>query len=133
MLWQISLLIVSVALVIIAIFLAPTLLQIRRTGRKIEQVADNLNAELPEILENFDEISSHLAGILYQARENVEILGDAATEIKEMVDEAANFQKNFKKKVEEPLVESLVTLSAVSRGVRTFFAVLAHPENNRPD
>ncbi len=123
MIWEISLLIVSIGFVILVAFLVPTIVQLRRTARRVEVISDSLNHHLPAILTNLDEITTSLTSILTSGRRQVMMLEEAAQEVKGMVDDIVQFEKDIKRRIEDPFVETFTTLAAVARAIRAFLAV----------
>ncbi len=41
-----------------------------------------------------------------------------------MVDDIAGFEKRLRQRVEEPLIETLTTITAITKATRTFLAIL---------
>ncbi|NOX37816.1 MAG: DUF948 domain-containing protein [Calditrichaeota bacterium] len=124
MIWEISLLIVSIGFVILVAFLVPTIVQLRRTAKRVEVISDSLNHHLPAILTNLDEITTNLTSILTSGRRQVMMLEEAAQEVKGMVDDIVQLEKDIKRRIEDPFVETFTTLAAVARAIRAFLDVL---------
>ena len=120
MIWEISLLIISIGFVILIAFLVPTVVQLRRTAKRVEVISDSLNHHLPAILTNIDEITTNLTSILTSGRRQVLMLEEAAQDIKGMVEDIVHLEKDFKRRIEDPFVETLTTLAAIARAVRAF-------------
>lgn len=116
MIIEISVLIVGVALVALILFLIPSIIQLRKSAKRIEDVSEQLNRQLPSILENVNEITANLNDILSSGRRQVNKLGDA-------VDDIVDFEKKIKHRVEDPLVETLTTIAAITRAVRAFLVI----------
>ncbi len=124
MLWQISLLIISIAFLILVAFAVPSLLQIRRTTKSLEITSKTLNQNLPGILTNIDEITTNITDVTHSVKSQVEGLSGAVRKIQEMIEDVVNFEKTLRTEVETPVVETLGTLTAVVKGIRTFLDVL---------
>jgi len=120
MIWEVSLLIFSISFLILVAFLLPTVLQVRRTAQRVESVSENLNRYLPGILGNLDEISENVARMMSYSRSQMEVLGTAVDEVKHMVDDIVHLEKDIKKRIEDPLVETLTTLTAIVKALRSF-------------
>jgi len=120
MIWEVSLLIFSISFLILVAFLLPTVLQVRRTAQRVESVSENLNQYLPGILGNLDEISENVARMMSYGRSQMEVLGTAVDEVKHMVDDIVHLEKDIRKRIEDPLVETLTTLTAIVKALRSF-------------
>jgi uncharacterized protein YoxC len=116
MIIEISVLIASIALLALILFLIPSIIQHRKSAKRIEEVSELLNQKLPSILENIDEITTNLNDMLSNARQQVEKLGGA-------VDDIVDFEKRIKYRVEDPLVETLTTIAAITKAVRAFLVI----------
>jgi uncharacterized protein YoxC len=116
MIIEISILVVSIAVLALILFLIPSIIQLRRSAKRIEEVSEQLNQQLPSILKNIDEITTNLNGMMSNGRQHVEKLGNA-------VDDIVDFEKRIKHRVEDPLVETLTTIAAITKAVRAFLTI----------
>lgn len=117
MIIETSVLVVSIAVCALILFLIPSIIQLRKSARRIEEVSLQLNQRLPSILENIDEITKNLNDMMSNGRQQVEKLGHA-------VDDIVDFEKRIKYRVENPLVETLTTIAAITKAVRAFLTIL---------
>lgn len=124
MIVDISLIVIGVAALAAVFVLVPALIQIKRSSEKLEKTADELNTYLPSILENVNGITTSLNEILSNGRQQVATLEEATDNIKMMVDDIVSFEKRIKEQVEEPIVDTLRKITAITKAVRTFLAVL---------
>ncbi len=118
MIWEVSLLIVSIAFLLLVAFLIPTIVQLKRTAERVEIASENLNMHLPNILTNLDEITTNLTGIMSSGRRQMQMLEEATEEVKLMVEDLSAFEKEIKEKIENPLVETLATIAALAKAAR---------------
>lgn len=116
MIIEISVLIVSIAFLALILFLIPSIIQLRKSAKRIEEVSEQLNRQLPSILENINEITTNLNDLLTNGRQQVEKLGGA-------VDDIVDFERKIKHRVEDPLVETLTTIAAITKAVRAFLVI----------
>lgn len=124
MIIEISVLVASISVLALVLFLIPSIIQLRKSARRIEEVSGHLNQQLPEILKNVNQISSNLNFILSSGRQQAEKLGEAASSIKIMVDDIVDFETKLRHRVEDPLIETLTTITAITKAVRAFLAIL---------
>ena len=79
MLLEISVFILSIAVLLFALFSIPTLLELRMTAQRVSGAVQTLNQNLPAVLRNLDVMTTHLSqapltvrdridGIAYQAK-----------------------------------------------------------------
>lgn len=127
MIWEISTLIASIALLILIAFLIPTILQVRRTVKKMEDLSEKLDRDLPDILVNVHKISANLSAILETGRYQVESLGETLDQVRGAIEDIIGFQRRVKREIESPLLRAVNFISAASRAVQTFLLVfLSH-------
>jgi len=124
MVWELALLIISIGCVILMAFLVPTVWQLRRTAKRVEIAAETLNHHLPTILTNVEEISSNLTTILISGKRQVSVLEEATDEIRGLVNDIVQFEREVRRRVENPLIETMTTVTAVARAVRAFMQVM---------
>ncbi|MCK6619501.1 MAG: DUF948 domain-containing protein [Calditrichaceae bacterium] len=132
MIWEISTLIASIALLILVAFLIPAILQVRRTIKKMEDLSEKLDRDLPDILVNVREISANLSAILQTGRYQAESLGEALDQVRGAMGDIVGFQRRVKREIESPLLRTVDFISAASRAVQTFLVVfLSHKRAKR--
>lgn len=124
MIVEISLIIIGIAIIVAVSVLVPALIQIKQSSKKLEETADDLNKYLPSILENVNGITTNLNDILSNGRQQVATLEEATDNIKLMVDDIVSFERRIKEEVEEPIVDTLKRITAITKAVRTFMIVL---------
>ena len=123
MIIEISILIICVAVLLLVLFLIPTIIQLKKSAKRIEEVSGQLNQQLPTILENINGITDNLNNILLTGRQQAEHLGEATQSIKTMVDDIVGFEKKIRYQVQDPIIETLTTIVAITKAVRTFLAI----------
>lgn len=123
MIIEISILIICVAVLLLVLFLIPTIIQLKKSAKRIEEVSGQLNQQLPTILENISGITDNLNNILLTGRQQAEHLGEATQNLKTMVDDIVNFEKKIRYQVQDPIIETLTTIVAITKAVKTFLAI----------
>ncbi len=124
MLWEISLLIIAIAILFLVIFAIPSIIQFRRTAKNIELTAKTLNQNLPGILTNIDEITTILSDTVHSVSEQTEGLKEGVNKIHDMIDNIVDFERQIRYEIESPLIETVSTISAIIKGSRAFIDVL---------
>jgi uncharacterized protein YoxC len=124
MLWEISLLIIAIAFMLLVMFAIPSLLQFRRTVKSIELTSKTLNQNLPGILTNIDEITTNLTNASQTVSEQTAGLREVVDKIQDMTDDVVNFERQIRAEIEIPIIETVSTLTAIIRGTKAFIDVL---------
>ena len=120
MIWEISTLLVAIAVVILVAFLVPALIQFKRSMRRVEEISNDLNGHLPNIMSNLDDITDNLSEIMGSARNQVETLETAVTEVKGLVDDVVGMERKLKKQLDSPLVRTVGTIAAAAKAAQVF-------------
>ena len=120
MLWEISLLIIGIAFLLLVIFAVPTLRQIRNTGKSIEITANSLNLKLPEILENVKNLSLNVSDTTGGIKNQIENISGIVNAVQSLVNSIVNLEKSFRHEIEHPISEFVHTLNALVKGAQTF-------------
>jgi uncharacterized protein YoxC len=124
MLWEISLLVIAIAILLLSLFAIPTIVQIRRTARDAEQTAKILNQNLPGILTNLDEITTNLTQTTQTIHEQVDNLKYVVDKVNLIAEDVVDFERNIRAEIEAPIMETVNTISAVIKATRAFLEVL---------
>jgi uncharacterized protein YoxC len=124
MIIEISIVVVCAAFVILILYLIPTIIQFKRSARSLEESSNQVNQKLPDILNNLEEITANFNSIMSTGRRQVEVLSDTVDEIKLLIDNIIGFQKHLQTRIENPLIETLTTITALSKALRAFLTVM---------
>ncbi len=124
MILEISALVASGALLLLVLFLIPTVIQIRKTAKSLDETSKTLNSSLPPIISRVEGISSNVATTTGMLRYRAENLAVEVDRIVDLVHETAELGQALQHTVKYPLRESIITLTATLKGVSTFIHVL---------
>jgi uncharacterized protein YoxC len=124
MLWEISLLIIAIAFMLLVMFAIPSLLQFRRTVKSIELTSKTLNQNLPGILTNIDDITTNLTNATQTVSEQTAGLREVVDKIQDMTDDVVNFERQIRAEIGTPIIETISTLTAIIKGTKAFIEVL---------
>ncbi len=130
MIWQIGVLIMSLAVVVLVGFMVPTLIQLRRSIKKIEDISVDMEKRLPGVMANVDDITTNLSAILISGRHQAETLNNAVTQLKGVVDDVVDVEKNIKHQIDTKLIRSLATFSAGVKAAHAFMTVIRDGDVN---
>ncbi|HET6461552.1 MAG TPA: DUF948 domain-containing protein [Syntrophales bacterium] len=124
MLLEISVVVLSIAFLIIALLSIPFLLQIWRTAKSMAETLHMLNESLPHILKNLDEITTNINKATRTANEQIEGLAVVARRVQGllgMVADVENIFHVFGTRV--PVVRRMRNALAILTGVKVFLKV----------
>jgi uncharacterized protein YoxC len=124
MLWEISLLVIAIAFLLLIVFAIPTIIQIRKTVKNAELTTKILNQNLPGILTNLDEITTNLNQTTQTIQEQVDSVKNAVDKFGYIADDVVDFERRLRVEIETPILETVNTVSAVLKAVRAFLEVL---------
>ncbi len=131
MIWQISTLLVAIAVVILVAFLVPAIIQFRRSMLRVEEISKDLNGHLPNIMTNLDDITENLSEIMGSAKNQVETLEIAVNEVKGLVDDVVGMEKKLKRQLDSPLVRTVGTVAAAAKAAQVFMNVFGARNKRR--
>ena len=114
--WEISLLIIAVALLLLVIFAIPTLLQLRATAKSIETSSNTFNQKIPEILENVHHLTSDVVETTSGIKGQIQNASGIVSSVQEMVNNVVDLEKSIRREVESPLVDLVGTVNAFVKG-----------------
>ena len=132
MLLEISVFILSIAFLLFALFSIPSLLQIRRTAETIATTLRTLNENLPVILRNLEDITTHVNQATLTVNRQVEELSESFRKLQKTVTFLADLGQIVRTDFLIPFLNTVTSLAAVVKGVRVFLSVL-HEKNEQPD
>lgn len=129
--WQISVLIIAVAVLLLVIFMLPMLVQLRRSVKKIEDISHKLDRRLPTILANVDAITSNVNAITTAGKKQAETIGGAVNQFKGMVDDVFAVEQSVKRHMDTRLIRSLTTITAGARAAHAFISVMRNGKDGK--
>ena len=130
-LWQISILIIAISVLVLVGFMVPVLIQLRRSVKKFEDVSRNLDQRLPTILASVDNITANVSNITDAGKHHAETIGLAVTQIKGMVDDVASVEKTIKYHMDSRLIRSLTTITAGAKAANAFVSVIRNGQTKK--
>lgn len=122
MLWELCILIFTLAFLLFTFFSILYLLQLRRTARNFELVLDTLQQSLPSIMAKLNSAASELSEAAHIIKSQLYGLSTSIRKVDGMVDEIVDFERAIRKDIELPVMQILSTYRALARGVQAFIA-----------
>jgi uncharacterized protein YoxC len=120
MLWEISLLVIAIAFLLLCLFSMPMLLQVRKTAKSFELTSKTLNQNLPGILTNLDEITTNLNQTTQTVYNQVDGLKNIVEKFHDIADDVVDFERNIRAEIEAPIMDTVTTVTATIKAIRAF-------------
>ena len=105
--WEIAIIIFLAMTVIIVMFI-PLIIELRSTLKKISNLVDNLNKDLPGILANINKVTEHTTV--------------ASEKLNNAVGDIVEFEQKISNQIKQPILDATTTIAAVMRGLQAFLA-----------
>ena len=113
-----------VALTVLCVYLITVLVRVRNLISVVEQDFRELSAKAIPIFENLEVITYKVKNVTESIDEQVESVKHSINAIRQVADNIADFERRVQERVEEPVMETIGTLTAVIKGVQAFFSRL---------
>lgn len=127
---EIALLVLVIILILLVIFLIPVLLQVWRVTRDASVTLATLNQSLPLILNNLEEITTHINNSTSLIDNKIRNLAGAAGKSGQLIGELMNNLQLFAPlALKLPIVRIVGQVLAVAKGMRVFVDVLLKDKN----
>ena len=121
-----------IVLSILSIYLIVSVRKITGSIERIERNIGELQQKAGPVLENAYSVTENVKEISTDIRNNVEKVDKLIDTVKQRTESLLEFEKNTQDKIEFQLNNTLNLISAISTGIRTFFAALSSSKNHLP-
>ena len=111
MVWEIALVIFLLVLSMLTLLLIPTILQIRSTLSKASTFIDNVNTNLPNILNDVSQITNQAA--------------KAGLQIQNAVDDLVDIERKISHHIKRPAEELAASLGALLKTIQTILSIFS--------
>jgi len=112
------------ALTVLCVYLITVLIRVRNILTIVEHDIKELTAKALPVFSNLEVITEKIKTVTENIDEQVDLVKSSINSIKEIIDNLMNFEQKVQQQIEEPVLETVGTLAAVFKGVRTFIARL---------
>jgi uncharacterized protein YoxC len=114
----------NLAIIALCIFLITFVVRLRTILQTIEtDVREMSNKALP-IMDNLEVITDKVRNVSENIDDQVELVKDSINSVREIADNVVDLERRIQTRIEEPVLETIGTIAAVLKGVRTFFVRL---------
>ena len=126
--WQLVLVLFEIialaALSVLCVYLITVIVRIRSILTVVEQDVRELASKALPVFENLEAITDKVKSITENIDEQVEVVCHSINSIREVADNIVDFERRVQGRLEEPFMETIGTVAAIFKGVRTFMARL---------
>lgn len=127
-LWSLGILIIGIAIFVVAIFLAPALLQLNKTLKSAERFMDDMDAsikslvydEVKPLVKSINNTMGEVEGIVKSARTSVEKVGEVVESFSAVGGTVRSLNNLVDTKVKGALVDIAAYLVGIKVGIGTF-------------
>jgi uncharacterized protein YoxC len=112
------------AVSVLCVYLITLIVRVRSILTIVEQDIRELSARAIPVLENLEVITDKVKSVTESIDEQVDIVKQSLGSIKEVAENILSFERRIQERIEEPMLETVGTVAAVIKGVRTFVARL---------
>ncbi len=112
------------ALTVLCVYLITVLIRVRNILTIVEHDIKELTAKALPVFSNLEVITEKIKTVTENIDEQVDLVKSSINSIKEIIDNLVNFEQKVQEQIEEPVLETVGTMVAVFKGVRTFIARL---------
>ena len=92
----IAVLIIALAVFALVMFTIPTIIQLRHSLRRVEEVTEGLNQRLPQLLDNANQISGDMQQVTGNARKQVQAVSDSVDQVRNLIGDISGVEKHFR-------------------------------------
>lgn len=92
----IAVLIIALAVFALVMFTIPTIIQLRHSLRRVEEVTEGLNQRLPQLLDNANQISGDVSQVTGNARKHVQNVSDSVDQVRNLIGDLSGVEKHFR-------------------------------------
>lgn len=120
----ISVAVIAAIMVVGVLCLIPVLSQIRRTAQQVEKTLETARMQIVPVSHDVTIISQEVNAIMQSIHRQVDKIEDSVTTVRDGAERLREFEEDMVHRIEGPLMEMATLLSAMTRGVETFFRLL---------
>ena len=114
----------NLAVITLCGYLVVFLNRMKGTLETLGKEVRDLSARALPIMDNLEVITDKVRNITDNVGDQIELVKDSITAVREIADNVVEFERRVQARIEEPILETIGTVTAVIKGVRAFFVRL---------
>ena len=109
---------------VLSVYLMVVLIRLQKIFSDIQRDINSLTSKMIPVFTNLEAITSKMRAITDGMKEEFEMVRYSVRALRDMVENIVDFERQVQNMIEEPIMESVTTFTAVAKGVKTFFQYL---------
>jgi uncharacterized protein YoxC len=105
----------------LCIYMIVVLLRIRDILGNVEKDVRDITSRALPVLDNMEYITARVKGITDSIDDQVVAVRDSIASVKQVAENVVEMERRVQERIEGPILETVALVSAVFKGVRTFF------------
>jgi uncharacterized protein YoxC len=105
----------------LCIYMIVVLLRVRDILGNVEKDVRDITSRALPVLDNMEYITARVKGITDSIDDQVVAVRDSIASVKQVAENVVEMERRVQERIEGPILETVALVSAVFKGVRTFF------------
>ncbi len=105
----------------LCVYMIVVLLRVRDTLSNIEKDVREITSRALPVLDNMEYITARVKGITDSIDDQVMAVRDSIASVKQVAENVVEMERKVQERIEGPILETVALVSAVFKGMRTFF------------
>lgn len=105
----------------LCIYMIVVLLRVREILGNMEKDVRDITSRALPVLDNMEYITARVKGITDSIDDQVVAVRDSIASVKQVAENVVEMERKVQERIEGPILETVAIVSAVFKGVRTFF------------
>ena len=105
----------------LCVYMIVVLLRVRDILSNVERDIRDIATRALPVLDNMEYITARVKGIADNVDDQVSAVRDSIASVKQVAENVVEMERRVQERIEGPIIETVAFVSAVFKGVRTFF------------
>ena len=105
----------------LCVYMIVVLLRVRDILGNMEKDVRDITSRALPVLDNMEYITARVKGITDSIDDQVVAVRDSIASVKQVAENVVEMERKVQERIEGPILETVALVSAVFKGVRTFF------------
>jgi uncharacterized protein YoxC len=105
----------------LCVYMIVVLLRVRDILGNVEKDVRDITSRALPVLDNMEYITARVKGITDSIDDQVVAVRDSIASVKQVAENVVEMERKVQERIEGPILETVALVSAVFKGVRTFF------------
>ena len=105
----------------LCVYMIVVLLRVRDILSNMEKDVRDITSRALPVLDNMEYITARVKGITDSIDDQVMAVRDSIASVKQVAENVVEMERKVQERIEGPIIETVALVSAVFKGLRTFF------------